>query len=145
MSTSPTLDALHVGDEIPPFVRVTGLANWNRYAAVNDEFIPIHMDDEAGRAAGFPTAFGMGNLQTAYFHAVLREWLGGGGRIAKLSFQFRSPNLKGQTVTARGKVTSIGSSPADPHAELEIWTEDQDGTKLAIGTATVVFNTGAAG
>ena len=42
---------LGVGDEIPTFTRKTGLDIWNRYAAVNDEFIPIHMDDEAGRDA----------------------------------------------------------------------------------------------
>ena len=39
-----------VGEEIPAFVRQTGFDNWNRYAAVNDEFVPIHMDDEAGQA-----------------------------------------------------------------------------------------------
>jgi hypothetical protein len=43
--------AAKVGDELPPFVRTTGFDNWNRYAAVNDEFVPIHMDDDAGRAA----------------------------------------------------------------------------------------------
>ncbi len=64
---------LTVGTEIPVFQRATGLQNWNRYAAVNDEFVDIHMDDEAGRAAGFPTAFGMGNLQWSYLHSMLRQ------------------------------------------------------------------------
>lgn len=27
-----------VGDEIPAIIRQTGFHNWNRYAAVNDEF-----------------------------------------------------------------------------------------------------------
>jgi hypothetical protein len=49
-------DALRVGAEIPTFVRTTGPANWSRYADVNDEFVGIHMDDEAGRAAGAPGA-----------------------------------------------------------------------------------------
>src|ERR1700749_2204090 len=73
------------GDELPPFTRVTGLDNWNRYAAVNDEFVPIHMDDEAGREAGYPTAFGMGNLQLAYLHSLVRGWLGDDGVIVSLS------------------------------------------------------------
>lgn len=36
---------MRVMSGIPPYVRTTGLANWNRYAAVNDELILIHMDD----------------------------------------------------------------------------------------------------
>ena len=70
---------LTVGTEIPVFQRATGLQNWNRYAAVNDEFVDIHMDDDAGRAAGFPTAFGMGNLQWSYLHTMLRDWIGDDG------------------------------------------------------------------
>ena len=44
------------GQEQPRFERRTDFANWNRYAAVNEEFVAIHMDDEAGRAAGLPSA-----------------------------------------------------------------------------------------
>ncbi|GAA3391458.1 MaoC/PaaZ C-terminal domain-containing protein [Cryptosporangium minutisporangium] len=134
ISVAPT-----VGEELPPFVRETGFAAWNRYAAVNDEFVPIHMDDEAGRAAGYPTAFGMGNLQWSYLHVLVREWVAGRGRIARLSCQFRNPNLKGQTVTARGVVSAVNEDDGVISAELKIWTETQDGTVLAPGTATVVF------
>src|SRR5580698_5860019 len=98
-----------VGEEIPAFVRQTGFPNWNRYAAVNDEFVPIHMDDEAGRAAGNGAAFGMGNLQWSYLHNVVREWMGDEGRIERLTCQFRAPNLKGQTVMGRGRVTEVRS------------------------------------
>jgi acyl dehydratase len=126
-----------VGDELPSFTRTTGFANWNRYAAVNDEFVPIHMDDEAGRAAGYPTAFGMGNLQWSYLHNVVRDWLGGHGRIVRLGCQFRAANTKGMTVTAHGVVTAIRDDGGKRMADLDIWTEDQDGSKLAPGTATV--------
>ena len=79
-STAQTREVA-VGDQLPPFTRQTGLANWNRYAAVNDEFVPIHMDDEAGQAAGYPTAFGMGNLQWSYLYNVIRNWMGEDGRL----------------------------------------------------------------
>jgi len=118
-------------------VRETGFANWNRYAAVNDEFVPIHMDDEAGRAAGYDTAFGMGNLQWAYLHNLLRDWMGDEGRITRLECQFRGPNIKGQTVTARGTVTSVTEQDGKRVVELELWTEEQNGKKLAPATATV--------
>ena len=48
-----------VGDELPVWSRETGLLNWNRFAAVNDEFFEVHMDDAAARAAENPQgAFG---------------------------------------------------------------------------------------
>jgi acyl dehydratase len=129
-----------VGDTLPTFTRTTGFHNWNRYAAVNDEFVPIHMDDEAGRAAGYPTAFGMGNLQWSYLHNLLRGWLGDDGTITKLGCQFRAPNTKGMTITAYGVVTAIRDESGQRAIDLEIWTEDGDGNKLAPGTATVLLD-----
>jgi acyl dehydratase len=126
-----------VGEELLPFTRATGFANWNRYAAVNDEFVPIHMDDDEGRAAGYPTAFGMGNLQWAYLHNVVRDWLGDDGAIVSLECQFRAPNTKGMTVTARGVVTAVREAGGRRLADLDLWTEDGDGNKLAPGAATV--------
>ena len=51
MAVNVYFDDLKVGDAMPNWSRQTSFMNWNRYAAVNDEFVPFHMDDEAGRAA----------------------------------------------------------------------------------------------
>jgi acyl dehydratase len=128
---------LQVGDEIPPFVRQPGFHHWNRYAAVNDEFVPIHMDDDAGRAAGYPSAFGQGNLQWSYLHNVLRQWLGDDGAIEHLSCSFRGANVKGQTVTARGRITGVSEREGRRVFELDVWTENEAGQPLAPGTARV--------
>ena len=145
-----TLAPVTVGEELPVFTRATGFPVWNRFAAVNDEFVPIHMDDEAGRAAGMPGAFGMGNLQLAYLHNLVREWLGERGRILRMQCRFRSVNHKGQQVTARGRVTSVQrqtvqqtvQQTAGLVVELDVWTEDQDGNQLAPGSCTVLIDTG---
>jgi acyl dehydratase len=130
---------LTVGEELPVFTRKTGFANWNRYAAVNDEFVPIHMDDEAGKTAGNAGAFGMGNLQWSYLMAMLTGWLDGNGRVVKLACQFRSPNLKGQVVTAKGKVIAIREVGDETLVDLEVSTTANGDTQLAPGTATVAF------
>lgn len=142
ISTGPDPSALRPGDSLPPFSRVTGFDLWNRYAAVNDEFVPIHMDDEAGREAGFPGAFGMGNLQWSFLHSALRQWLGDGGRIVRLTCQFRAPNLKGRTVRAGGKITAVHSEGSELLVDLDVWTVDDDGQVLAPGTATVALAAG---
>ena len=45
-----------IGDQLPAFTRTTDFANWNRYAAVNDEFIDVHMSEEAARLRASPTS-----------------------------------------------------------------------------------------
>jgi hypothetical protein len=89
---------LEPGPELPAFVRNTGFHNWNRYAEVNDEFVPIHMDGGAGRNAGYPTALGIGNLQWSYLHNRLLAWMGDDAQILELSCQLRGANVKDQTV-----------------------------------------------
>lgn len=137
--TTFTPDDLHIGFELPPFERIGDFASWNRFAAVNDEFVAIHMDDEAGRAAGYPAAFGMGNLQVAYLHCVLREWLGDHGRVTHLAVQFRNPSVRGSLNRARGVIESIEVTATETIVGLEVWVEDAAGQRLTPGTATIVI------
>jgi acyl dehydratase len=132
----------HVGQELPPFGRMAGFHAWNRYAAVNEEFIPIHMDDDAGRGAGNPAAFGMGNLQVAYLHALLRQWIGEEGRILSVACQMRAPSLRGLRTSARGRVTAVRREGGDTIVDLDVWTETEEGTVLTPGTATVSLPAG---
>jgi acyl dehydratase len=125
------------GAALPPFVRLTGFANWNRFAAVQDEFVPIHMDDEAGRAAGFPTAIGMGNLQRSYYHNLLRDWLAGRGRIDQVSVAYAQPNLKDTTLSVQGKIADVAAGPDGTKVTIDLWVEDNNDRKLSSGRAVV--------
>lgn len=128
-----------VGDQLTVFRRTTDLDNWNRYAAVNDEFVPIHMDEEAGVEAGYPSAFGMGNLQWSYFHNALRDWLDGRGEIKSLSCQFRSANLRGQTISVEGVVSEVRTADEGTLVTLDLRIVSDDGKTLAPATAVVVW------
>jgi acyl dehydratase len=128
-----------VGQELPSFERMSGFHAWNRYAAVNEEFVPIHMDDEAGKRAGNAGAFGMGNLQVAYLHALLRQWMGDEGRIVSVACQMRAPNLRGLRTIARGRVKTVRREDVETLVDLDVWTETEEGTVLAPGTATVAL------
>jgi acyl dehydratase len=125
--------------EIPPFVRTTGLANWNRFAAVNDEFIDIHMDDESARAVGMPGVFGMGNLRIAYLHNLLSAWLGERGDITELTCQFRGLNMKGDELTCTASVTGEREVDGLQLLDLTLGVVNQDGADTCPGTATVVL------
>lgn len=129
---------LSIGAPMGEWLRDTGFETWNRYAAVNYEFVPIHMDDEAGRAAGMPGAFGPGNMLVTYLHGAVREWMGASGRITALSAQFRQPNTKGK-IRIGGTVTGTSVDERGTCAEVELWIRDSDGNSLAPGTASVAF------
>lgn len=133
-------DDIAIGDAIPEFARTTGFAEWNRYAAVNDEFIPIHMDDDAGRAAGNENgAFGMGNLRLAYLTNMLRAWIGDNGEIRSLTARYKGMNQKGDRLRAIGEV--VGKEIVDDIAlvHLSIDVVDQNGTSTTPGQATVAL------
>ncbi|MEV0972423.1 MaoC/PaaZ C-terminal domain-containing protein [Microtetraspora glauca] len=129
-----------VGGAVPPFVRPAGLEAWNRYAAVNDEFVPIHMDDEAGKAAGYPGAFGMGNLLWAWLHCAIESWLGDRGRVEHLECRFRAPALKGDEVTCGGVITGRKArEDGTTVLELDLWADRQSGDRLVTAKAQVVL------
>lgn len=128
---------------MPPFVRHTDLANWNRFAAVNDEFIDIHMDGDAARAVGMPDVFGMGNLRISYLHNLLRDWLGPAGDIAELRCELRGLNLKGDTLTCTGTVTDRTDAEGLRLVSLDIGVQNQDGVETTPGSATVVLFDGS--
>src|SRR5262245_58252633 len=102
------------------------------------------MDDAAGRAAGFPGAFGMGDLQWAYLHNLLRDWAGPDGRLVRVSCRFRAPNQQGAVVTARGTIAAVHEGDGVALVDLDVWTENADGSKIAVGEATVAIPGGVA-
>ena len=130
-------DDVEEGQEIPPFVRQTDLMHWNRYAAVNDEFVYIHMDADYARSIGQPDVFGMGNLRLAYLHNMLRSWVGEAGDITRVGCQYRALNLRHDVLTARGLITRKYVEHDDHLVDLDIWVENQQGDNTCPGTATV--------
>jgi acyl dehydratase len=139
-------DEVEVGQSIPHFVRTTHFEEWNRYAAVNDEFVPIHMDDEAGRAAGNDTgAFGMGNLRFSYLVNMLHAWVGDDGDVRSLTVKYRAINQKHDELRCIGEV--IGKEVADGEhlVHLRVDVLDGEGRSTTPGEATVVLAGGGSG
>ena len=129
-----------VGDEIPSFVKQTDFMHWNRYAAVNDEFVYIHMDDEAGRGAGNEAgAFGMGNLRLSYVLNMLRDWAGDECEIKEMSAQWRAINQKHDILTTTGKITEKKTENGENLVRLEINVMNQDGKGTAPGYAVIAL------
>ena len=130
---------VEIGQEIPAFTRETDFMSWNRYAAVNEEFVYVHMDDEAGKAAGQGAAFGMGNLRWAYVLNALRAWIGDEAEVRELSLQFRAVNHKHDVLRTSGVVTEKKQENGENLVVLEVNVLNQKDEKTAPGRAVVAL------
>jgi acyl dehydratase len=130
-------EEVETGQEIPTFERKTDLMHWNRYAAINDEFVYIHMDPDYAKSIGQPDVFGMGNLRLAYLHNLLRGWIGEAGDIKRVGCQYRALNFRDDVLTARGRITRKYVDHGDHLVDLEVWVENQKGENTCPGVATV--------
>ena len=136
-------DEVEVGDALPPWSRTTAFMHWNRYAAVNDEFVPFHMEDSAGLEAGGTGAFGMGNLRHTYLVNAVRDWAGDEAELREVGCQYRAFNYRGDELTCSGRVVEKRVEPG-AHGELglvrlELAVTNQDGAVVAPGHALVAL------
>ena len=137
---SITFSEVEIGDELPRWARRTSFAEWNRYAAVNDEFVPFHMDDEAGRRAGNEQgAFGMGNLRYAYIVNALHTWIGDDARIHEVACQYRAINQKNDVLTVTGTVTDKKTEDGEQRVYLDINVVNEDDQSTCPGHAIVAL------
>ena len=140
MTVKVYFEDLQVGDEMPAWSRTTDFMHWNRYAAVNDEFVPFHMDDEAGRKAGNQQgAFGMGNLRYAYLANALRDWIGDEADIREIGCQYRAINQKHDTLTVVGKVVEKQVVDGENRVKLTTNVMNQAGEATCPGHAVVAL------
>ncbi len=139
MSDAPSFESLKQGDAVPDWTRTTDLSHWNRYAAINHEFVPIHMDPADAVKAGQADVFGMGNLRISYLHNALYDWLAGRGDIVDFRCEFRGLNFKGDRLTCKGVVTGKQQREGARLVQLELAVENQDAKNTCPGEATLLF------
>lgn len=140
MTINLYFEDVELGDELPEWSRQTDFMHWNRYAAVNDEFVPFHMDDEAGRAAkNAKGAFGMGNLRYAYIVNALRDWIGDEAEIREVGCQYRVINQKHDVLTVTGRVVEKTTENGENLVKLETNVLNQDGESTCPGHAVLVL------
>ena len=130
-------DDVFVGDSLPLFQRYTDLMNYNRFAAVNDEYVYHHMDVDIANTRGQKDVDGMGLLQFSYLHNLLRQWIGEAGDITRARVQYRANNGRGDIISCRGRVVRKYQQGDLNLVDVDLWTENQRAETLSPGSATV--------
>jgi acyl dehydratase len=119
-------DDVAVGDEIPGLERVVTRADVRAYANASGDQNPLHLSDEAARAAGFPGVIAHGMFIMGHLATCLVTWAGEGSALARMRVQFRAPVFMDETVVAGGRVTAVDAERRT--ATLDVWvTVERDG------------------
>ncbi len=77
------------------------------YAAASGDFNPIHIDPDAGRAAGLGGSILQGLCTMGWAVEGFVNYLGDPGKVSKVKVRFSRPVMIEDTITIVGKVTAI--------------------------------------
>jgi len=106
--------------------RVVTREDVKAYADASGDQNPLHQDDEAARAAGFPGIIAHGMFTLGHLTSAIVAWAGEASALARVRVQFRAPVFIGETIVAGGTVK--GLDPERRTATLDVWvTVERDG------------------
>jgi len=135
---SPAFQDINVGQEIPSLtagpVTLQDLAEW---CGAEEDYLDIHYDQAAAKAAGLPGCVVQGTFKCALLGKMVTDWLGESGTLRKVQTSYRGMDFPGDIITCRGVVTDKYADGEEQYFELELWTENQRGEKTTLGSAVV--------
>ena len=76
---------------------------------------------------------------------MLTNWVGDQGFLHKLNISVRQPNMVGDTLWWRGKITAKEVRDGNCMVDLDLEASNQVGRQSALGTATVALPSRARG
>ena len=115
-------------------------AHLMRWSGATENWHKIHYDQKFTlEHEQLPGLLINGSLKQQFLVQMLKDWAGPGGRLWKLSFQFRGMNVAGETLTAWAKVKGTTRKSAYGLVELEIGIRNEKGVESTPGSATVAL------
>ena len=115
--------------ELPPLTR----ASLALYAGGSGDYIPLHIDSDFAKAAGYPDQFMHGMLGVAYITRMITTWAPQ-ERLRAISVRFSSITYPGEALTARATVTRVA---IDGEVELEVTLRNSAADTKIAGRAIV--------
>lgn len=132
-----TWDAFKEGDEIPVLKKKPGVTQLVKYAAGGGDFNPLHHDYDFPQSKALGSIIVHGRFKYAALGELVSNWLDHGGRIQKISCQYRGMDMPNQEMTLGGKVVRKYEKDGKKLADLELWVKNEKGQNTTPGSATV--------
>jgi acyl dehydratase len=134
MATTTT-DAVTIGQELPRLVKELAQRKIDAYSGVRPNY--IHSDETFARKKGFRAPLAQAMMSTAFVSEMMTRFVGAGFvKGGTLSMAFIKPVLAGDRLTVHGVVKDKRPEGATTRVTVEVWCENQDGEKTAVGTAS---------
>jgi acyl dehydratase len=132
-----TWDAFKEGDEIPVLKKKPGVTQLVKYAAGGGDFNPLHHDYNFPQSKALGSIIVHGRFKYAALGELVSNWLDHGGRIQKISCQYRGMDKPDAEMTLGGKVVKKYEKDGKRLADLELWVKNEQGANTTPGSATV--------
>lgn len=127
--------SVKVGDELQAIQKQVSQRQIDAYSGVKPK--SIHTDEAWARSRGFRAPLAQAMMSTAYVSELMTRLLGAGYvQGGKLSMSFIKPVLAGDRLTVHGVVKEKRPEGAATRVVVEVWCQNQDGEKTAVGTAS---------
>ena len=115
-----------MSSELEPRVWEVTREQITAYAEASGDHNPIHLDDEAAKAAGLPGVIAHGMLGMAQLANFVVAYAGDHRRLRKLRCRFSGMVLPGDVITFSGRVAEA----SDDLVCLELEAQNQRGEKV---------------
>jgi acyl dehydratase len=134
MATTTT-DTVSIGQELPQLVKDIPQRRIDAYSGVRPN--SIHSDATFARRRGFRAPLAQAMMSTAYVSELMTRFVGAGFvKGGTMSLTFIKPVFAGDRLTVHGVVKERRPEHGRTRVVVEVWCENQDGDKTAVGTAT---------
>jgi acyl dehydratase len=128
-----------VGMEIPSWVNEIDLLKLIRYAAVSWNFYLLHLEKEFAQKKGFKDVNIPAPYYGSFLASMMTKWTGDPGSLKRLSYTVKVMGFPGDTLIGKGTVIKKYQERGMNLVECDIWVENQEGVKVAPGSATVAL------
>lgn len=144
MSNKVTFNSVQLDEKLPEVVQeITQERIWN-YAVGSLDFNPVHIDPDWVKTAqpfSIPVTVAHGMMTISFITTVLTNWAyAAGGWVRKIDVKLTKPAPPGTIEKCGGIVTEKHPrGQGQSYVVVEIWANNQQGEKLAVGTAEVLL------
>jgi acyl dehydratase len=123
------------GTSLPPLAKEITQRKIDVYSGVKP--YSIHTDEAWAKRKGFKAPLAQAMMSTAYVSELMTRFLGAGFvQGGRMSMVFIKPVYVGDRLTVHGVVKERRAEGDATRVEVEVWCENQDGDKTAVGTAS---------
>jgi hydroxyacyl-ACP dehydratase HTD2-like protein with hotdog domain len=130
---------VEVGMAVPPLRKKPSNTLLFLYSAVTWNPQRIHYDKEYTLTEGYRDIIVHGPLRGAFLSQFMTQWIGDEGTLKKLSYSNRDIAYVNEPLTCKGTVTRKWVAGGKGYVDCEIWVENEHGSRLTPGQATVIL------